>query len=424
MKLNKLNIVIIIGFFAIIGTMIMQLFLLNQAYLFEKREIEDKIHTSLLKVVSRIYADNNNDLPHTNFINKTSSSYYIVNVDNVFENVILEHYLKTEFNKVKLDLDFEYAIYNCGTNKMVYGNYIAANGKAAKKCEDCFTKKDTLIYYFAVRFPGLNENLFSSLSRYWAYSFVLFIVLIVYVYSVFLLLKQKQYTELQNDFINNMTHEFKTPLSSILIASNFAKSQHEIIQNPKLSKYIQIIIDQSAKLNEHIENILTVAKANNNSIVLQKTRVDLLKNIELIKENILLKHQKKIEFNVQIEKQFFINADQFHFYNLLFNLFDNAVKYSGLNPIVSIYMLENETNYYLQIKDNGSGIPIKDMPFVFDKFYRVTREDNSEIEGFGIGLAYVKKTCELHNWKIKIANSDDKIGLTVSIVIPKKDIYE
>ena len=98
MKLNKLNIVIIIGFLAIIGTMVMQLFLLNQAYLFEKRETEDKIHSSLLKVVSRIYADNNNDLPHVDFIKKTSSNYYIVNVQNVFENVILEHYLKTDMS--------------------------------------------------------------------------------------------------------------------------------------------------------------------------------------------------------------------------------------------------------------------------------------------------------------------------------------
>jgi two-component system, OmpR family, phosphate regulon sensor histidine kinase PhoR len=422
MKLNKLNIVIFIGFVAIIGTMVMQLFLLNQAYLFEKREIEDKIHTSLLNVVSRIYTDNKNDLPHTNFINKSSSSYYIVNVDNVFENVILEHYLKTEFNKVKLDLDFEYAIYNCGTNKMVYGNYISANGESANKCEDCFTKNDDLIYYFAVRFPGLKQSLFSSLNRYWAYSFVLFIVLIVYVYSVFLLLKQKQYTALQNDFINNMTHEFKTPLSSILIASNYARSQQEIIDNPKLSKYIQIIINQSDKLNEHIEKLLTVAKSNNNSFLLQKKQVDLLKTIDLVEENVILKHQKKIEFRNLITVNYFIYADEFHFYNLLFNLIDNAVKYSQLESIVEINFVEKEKNYYLTIRDNGLGIPEKDLPFVFDKFYRVTRENNKDIEGFGIGLSYVKKICELHNWKINLKNTPN--GIEVIIEMPRQDIIE
>lgn len=424
MKVNKLNIVIIIGFLAIIGTMIMQLFLLNQAYLFEKREIEDKVHSSLLKVVSRIYADNNNDLPHADFIEKTSSNYYIVNVQNVFENVILEHYLKTEFAKVKLDLDFEYAIYDCGTNKMIYGNYISTNGKSNNKCEDCFTKNDDLIYYFALRFPNLSENIFSSLYKYWAYSFVLFIVLIIYVYSVLLLLKQKQYTELQNDFINNMTHEFKTPLSSILIASNYAKGQREINENPKLSKYIDIIINQSAKLNEHIENILKVAKSSSNSIEIQRSEVDLLKNINLIKDNILLKHSKKVKFNVSVQKKYFINADEFHFYNLLFNLFDNAVKYSVEKPIIEVDLKEVEKKYILSISDNGSGIPEKDLPFVFDKFYRVVRQNNKDIEGFGIGLAYVKKICELHNWKIKIVNKKEDYGLIVSIEIPKKDIHE
>lgn len=424
MKLNKLNIVIIIGFLAIIGTMIMQLFLLNQAYLFEKREVEDKIHSSLLKVVSRIYADNNNDLPHVDFIKKTSSNYYIVNVQNVFENVILEHYLKTEFAKVKLDLDFEYAIYDCGTNKMIYGDYISANGKSSNKCEDCFTKNDELIYYFALRFPSLSKNLFISLYKYWAYSFVLFIVLIIYVYSVLLLLKQKQYTELQNDFINNMTHEFKTPLSSILIASNYAKTQQEIIKNQKLSKYIEIIINQSAKLNEHIENILTVAKSSNNSIELKKNRVDITKNLNLIKENIELKHQKEIIFNVLFQKEYQVNSDEFHFYNLLFNLLDNAVKYSINKPIIEINLIQKGKKYILTISDNGTGIPERDLPFVFDKFYRVARKNNKDIEGFGIGLAYVKKICELHDWKIKLTNKTNESGLIVSIEIPKKDIYE
>lgn len=103
MKLNKLNIVIFIGFLAIIGVIVMQLFLLSQAFRFEKRELDDKIHFALQDVVKKIYSDNKSSLPITNQIKKVSDNYYIVNVDDVFENNILEHYLKTEFNKVKLD---------------------------------------------------------------------------------------------------------------------------------------------------------------------------------------------------------------------------------------------------------------------------------------------------------------------------------
>lgn len=396
----------------------MQLILLNQAFLFEKKEMENKIHFALQDVVKKIYADNNSSLPITNQIQKVSDNYYIVNVNDVFENNILEHYLKTELNKVKLGQDFEYAIYDCSTDDMVYGNYISSSGEATKKCEDCFTKDNNLIYYFAIRFPHLKQSFYSSLKQYWIFTFVLFLVLIIYVYSVFLLLKQKRYTELQTDFINNMTHEFKTPLSSILIASNFANSQKEIKENAKLSKYVQIIIEQSNKLNQHIEQILSLAKTDSHQIQLQKTAIDLNKNLELIKENLKLKHIKDFNFTIDKSTKILIKADSFHFYNLLYNLIDNAIKYGTEKPKVDIKVVETNSHLTIQLNDNGPGIPEKDLPFIFDKFYRVSRKDTEEIEGFGIGLAYVKKICELHNWKIKVKNTDN--GLQTDIEIPKK----
>ena len=396
----------------------MQLILLNQAFLFEKKEMENKIHFALQDVVKKIYDDNNSSLPITNQIQKVSDNYYIVNVNDVFENNILEHYLKTELNKVKLGQDFEYAIYDCSTDDMVYGNYISSSGEATKKCEDCFTKDNNLIYYFAIRFPHLKQSFYSSLKQYWIFTFVLFLVLIIYVYSVFLLLNQKRYTELQTDFINNMTHEFKTPLSSILIASNFANSQKEIKENAKLSKYVQIIIEQSNKLNQRIEQILSLAKTDSHQIQLQKTAIDLNKNLELIKENLKLKHTKGFDFTIDNSTKIIINADEFHFYNLLYNLVDNAIKYGIENPKVDIKVVETNSHYIIQLNDNGPGIPEKDLPFIFDKFYRVSRKDTEEIEGFGIGLAYVKKICELHHWKIKVKNTDN--GLQTDIEIPKK----
>ncbi|MEZ4853157.1 sensor histidine kinase [Flavobacterium sp.] len=421
MRLSKLNIVIGFGLLAIIGVIIMQLFLLRQAYQFEKNEIDNKIHFALQDVVEKIYEGNNTSLPISNQIKKITDNYYIVNVDDVFENKILEHYLMVEFNKVKLDQDFEYAIYNCGTDEMVYGNYISSKGEAKDKCEDCFTKNSDLIYYFAVRFPNINKTYFSNLKQYWIYTAVLFLVLIIYVYSVFLLLQQKHYSELQTDFINNMTHEFKTPLSSILIASNYAQNQKEIQQNPKLSKYLQIITKQSNKLNQHIEQILSIARTNSHQIQLQKTQVNFYKTLELIKENIVLKQSKNISLKIASNCNVYINADEFHFYNILYNLIDNAVKYGTKNPVISVSVIEKQASFFLVFTDNGPGIPEKDLPFIFDKFYRVKRKDSEEIEGFGIGLAYVKKICDLHHWKITVKNT--ATGLQTEIIVPKKDIY-
>ena len=422
MKFNRFNTVIFIGFFAIVGVIIMQLFLLNQAYIFEKKDVEDKIHFALQDVVERIYRDNKSELPTTNLIKKVSENYFIVNVNDVFENQILEHYLKTEFEKVKLELDFEYAIYDCSSESMVYGNYVAVDGKKESVCEDCFSKNTDLTYYFAIRFPHVKQSYFKSLSQYWVFTAVLFLVLIIYVYSVFLMLQQKRYTDLQKDFINNMTHEFKTPLASILIASNYANTQKEIVDNPRLSKYMQIIINQSNKLNQHIEKILYVAKTESKQIVLDKTKVDVKVLLELVKENIVLKHQKEIKIDIQLERDYIIQADEFHFYNVLYNIMDNAVKYSGLNPIIQIQSKENEKGLLLKFSDNGVGIPANDLPFVFDKFFRVAREDSKDIEGFGIGLSYVKRVCEWHKWKVFATNNEEK-GITISIQINKND-YE
>ena len=236
------------------------------------------------------------------------------------------------------------------------------------------------------------------------------------------MLQQKRYTELQKDFINNMTHEFKTPLSSILIASNYANSQEEIKENPKLSKYIQIIIHQTNKLNQHIEKILYVAKTDSNQIVIEKKKVVIASLIDLVKENIHLKHQKNLIIENKIDIKHIVKADEFHFYNLIYNVIDNAVKYSETEVTINISAQENSKGLQLCFSDNGIGIPQNDLPFVFDKFYRVARQDNKDIEGFGIGLSYVKRVCEWHKWHISVKNNSDK-GILVAIQINKKD-YE
>ena len=423
MKLSRFNIVIIIGFLAIVGVIIMQLFLINNAHKLAKKDTEDKIFFALQDVLEKLYKDNLTGLLVSNQVEKVSGNYFTVNVNYEFENTILEHYLISEFEKNNLDVDFEYAVYNCSSDKMAFSNHINSNGKKEPiKCPNCFTKNPKYTYYFAIRFPDIEQNYFKNLNQYWIFTTVLFLVLIIYVYSVVLMLKQKKYTELQKDFINNMSHEFKTPLASILIASNYVKEQTEIKENSKLKKYNQIIINQTNKLNEHIEKILYVAKTESKQMLIDKTKFELRPVLDLVKDNILLKYEKEIDINIITIKPHILKADEFHVYNIVFNLVDNAIKYGGLSPKIEIVVAEINPQLSIQIKDNGCGIPPKDLPFVFDKFYRVSRQDIKNIEGFGIGLSYVKKICALHRWKITIANNTDK-GIVVTIIVNHKD-YE
>ena len=420
MKFNKLNTIIFIGLLAIVGVLFMQLLTLTQAYAFEKKEFSEKIHFALQDVVSKIHKDNNTESPIDSQIKKVTDDYYVVNVDDVFDASVLEYYLKTEFQKVKLNIDFEYAIYNCGSDEMMYGDYISSSDKKVSKCEKCFTKKPDLVYYFAIRFPQLKYNYITSLQQYWIYTGVLALVLVIYVYSVLLLLKQKKYTELQTDFINNMTHEFKTPISSILIASNYANKQQEIINNPKLSKYVQIIIEQSNKLNQHIEKILNIAKSDSNSMVLEKSKFNLMDSVLLAKESILLKYEDAVSIEINSEnKEYQIVADEFHFSNVIYNIIDNSIKYNDSNPEIKINIDDSGKEIKLEFIDNGIGIEPSELNTIFDKFYRISTAKRNEVGGFGLGLFYVKRICTLHQWKITIKNNQDS-GVTVTVVIPKK----
>jgi two-component system phosphate regulon sensor histidine kinase PhoR len=419
MKINKLNSMIILGLVAIIGILIAQLLWTRQAFTLEEKKFSQKVHIALLEVAKKLYEGINHELPAENPVQKVSNDYYIVNIDNDFEPNILEFYLKSEFEKMNLTTDYEYAMYNCQSDEMVYGNYVSSNKDNASKRSVYFPKHKSLVYYFAIRFPNETSYLFSSLKFWFVLSFALIVILLVYVYSIFTILQQKKYSELQRDFINNMTHEFKTPLSSILIASNYLKQQNVIKTDEKLEKYTNIIISQSNKLNTHIETILNIAKSDNSPLVLDKKQIFVLPILKDVIENIQLKYP---ESSIQIQSpktEISIEADTFHFTNLVYNLLDNAIKYCEKKPEIVIGITEKANQIQLNFTDNGIGISNKNLPFIFDKFYRIPSTKSNEVNGFGLGLYYVKKICTLHHWKISAKNNAIQ-GITISILIPRQ----
>ena len=415
MKLNKLNIIIVLGLVAIIGILVAQLLWTKQAYNLEEKKFSQRAHIALLEVAKKMYEGTNHELPSENPVQKISNDYYIVNVDNDFEPEILEFYLKGEFEKANINTDFEYAMYNCHSDEMVYGNYVSRN-QDKKESSVYFPKHKNLVYYFAVRFPNEATYLFSSLKFWFVLSFALVVILLVYVYSIVTILQQKKYSELQRDFINNMTHEFKTPLSSILIASNYLKKQDKIQSDEKLDKYTEIIINQSNKLNSHIEKILSVAKSDNAPLVLDKKNVKVLPILKEVIENITLKYEN-VRINIESESDFEIAADVFHFTNIVYNLLDNSIKYCENQPEILIRLTSEQQQLKMEFIDNGIGITPKKLSEIFDKFYRIPNSKSNEVNGFGLGLYYVKKICTLHHWKIKAFNNAQN-GLTMTLLIP------
>ncbi|CAI8935866.1 sensor histidine kinase [Chryseobacterium sp. IT-36CA2] len=414
MKIKRLNIIITLGFVAIIGILIAQLMWTRQAYNLEDKKFNQKVNIALMEVAEKLSGGKTSYTE--NPVQNIANDYYVVNINNEFHPVVLEYYLKTEFTRFQINTDYVYALYNCHSDKMVYGKYMTSHQESPSNKVINFPKHKNLIYYFSIRFPDKTTYLISSLRFWYLLTFALIIILLVYVYSIYTIIQQKKFSELQRDFINNMTHEFKTPLSSILLASEALNKQEMVQENSKLQTYTSIIINQSHKLNNHIEKILNIAKNDAAGLSLKPQKILLLPFIQEIADNIQQKN-KDLSIEIDIENSTSVMADEFHFTNIIYNLLDNSIKYCETQPVIKISAHKDSKGLYLKFKDNGMGIPAKNIPHIFEKFYRVHTKRSEEVNGFGLGLFYVKKVVQQHHWKISVENNEDK-GITTTLFFP------
>ncbi len=413
MEIKRLNIIITLGFVAIIGILIAQLLWTRQAYNLEDKKFDQKVNIALMEVVEKLSGGKTSFTESP--VQNVSNDYYVVNINNEFHPEVLEYYLKTEFTRLQINTDYVYALYNCHSDKMMYGKYVSKHQESPTKAIK-FPKHKNLVYYFSIRFPDKKTYLISSLRFWYLLTFALIIILLVYVYSIYTIIQQKKFSELQRDFINNMTHEFKTPLSSILLASEALTKQDIIKKNPKLQTYTSIITDQSHKLNNHIEKILNIAKNDASGLSLKPQRIVLLPFIQEIADTIKHKNEN-ISIEIDIDRTISVIADEFHFTNIIYNILDNSIKYCDTKPTIKISSIKDSKGLYLKFKDNGIGIPSKNIPHIFDKFYRINTNKSDEVNGFGLGLFYVKKIVQQHNWKISVENNTDK-GITITLFLP------
>ncbi|WP_433627345.1 sensor histidine kinase [Chryseobacterium cucumeris] len=414
MKIKRLNIIITLGFVAIIGILIAQLMWTIQAYNLEDKKFNQKVNIALMEVAEKLSGGKTSYTE--NPVQNIANDYYVVNINNEFHPVVLEYYLKTEFTRFQINTDYVYALYNCHSDKMIYGKYMTSHQESPGSKVINFPKHKNLIYYFSIRFPDKTTYLISSLRFWYLLTFALIIILLVYVYSIYTIIQQKKFSELQRDFINNMTHEFKTPLSSILLASEALNKQELVQDNSKLQTYTSIIINQSHKLNSHIEKILNIAKNDAAGLSLKPQKILLQPFIQEIADNIQHKN-KDLSIEIDIENSTSVMADEFHFTNIIYNLLDNSIKYCEIKPVIKISAHKDSKGLYLKFKDNGMGIPAKNIPHIFEKFYRVHTKRSEEVNGFGLGLFYVKKVVQQHHWKIFVENNEDK-GITTTLFFP------
>lgn len=417
---NLIRRIIILGGLSIIGILFVQSYWLLKTWDIKDKEFDQTVNIVLRNVAERMAKYNKTLLPKTDLVQRRSSNYYAVNINSAIDAGLLEQYLLQEMTKQSLNIDFEYAVYDCSTDELVYGNYCSAENKNEKEIKRSkkLPKFNDLIYYFVVRFPKRESFLLANRNMTLTLTLLSVLAIAFFLYSMWVILEQKRLSELQKDFINNMTHEFKTPISSIKIASDFLANDQYVKDNPRLTKYAQIIRDQNQRLNDQVEKVLNVARLEKDSIELKKEIFEINQTLSDIINNESLKLKLGNITFVPLESLVYINADKLHFVNVVANMIDNAIKYSNDVPVVEIKLNEVGNDLFLHIKDQGIGIDKESQRKLFDKFYRVSTGDVHNVKGFGLGLFYVKNICLAHGWNIQV-QSEPGEGSEFIITIPK-----
>ncbi len=422
MNYSSIRKVIILGAISLVGIIAMQTYWVASTWNLNEEEFDQKTKLALYRVATTLAGMNGAALPSRDVIKQRSTNYYIVNIANEFNGNILTYLLQKEFEAIALNIDFEYAVFDCHTNEMVYGGYCsyAPEDQNRQTSLGKLPKVAGLTYYFGVKFPTRSGFLLDQMQLSIFLSGILVLTLLFFVYSMSVILRQKRLSDMQKDFINNMTHEFKTPLSTIRISAGVFVTDERIKSDSRLLKYASIILEQNERLNKQVEKVLQLAKMDQGNIDLQIESCSLEDVLTPVIDSMRLRIE---EAGGQLIADIpdsvpDIQADRLHLSNVLYNLLDNAAKYCVQAPFIQLRVQVDHQFVHIVVQDNGIGIGREHHTRVFDRFYRVPTGNIHNVKGFGLGLFYTKRICDAHGWKIRL-NSQPGQGTTIAIQLPR-----
>lgn len=373
---------------------------------FSNRRIEDNLSPEqfLLKVgkISKskevLFESAYNDISKRNPIEERIGDV------NKFEKII-----ERNLERMNINLDFEYAIFDQDSITKISSEKFDLSNQSYSSL--IFKDENDLSNYsLKVAFPGRTPFLLGSLVSVIITSIIFTsIIIIAYVTTILLLLRQRQISQIKTDFINNMTHEFKTPIATINLALSAIKNPKTIVNKEKVKKYLQMIYDENNRMHDQVENVLMISHLERNQLNIEKTKQDINEIIDLAISHVSLIVENN-NGNIITEK----NADnsivignETHLINVMVNILDNAIKYNDNSPEILIKTLNIGGRILIEIKDNGIGMNKAVQSKIFEKFYRKQTGDLHDVKGHGLGLAYVKKIIAFHNGNI---NVDSAVG--------------
>ena len=359
-------------------------------------------------------------------------------VDEVVMNMLYsasDKPLKERVNFKILDQDIKAELINNGVNIHYHFIVTTQDGREVYRCPDYSDEGSEFTYtqvlfrndpsskmgVVKVHFPDINSYIFSSIKFMIPSVFFTLILLVTFIITLVLVFRQKRYNEIKNDFVNNMTHELKTPIASISLATQMLNDD-SVTKSEKMRKHlVGVITDETKRLRFLVEKVLQMSMFDRKKSSFKKKHLDLNEMVESIANSFSLRVEHtggKINVDIgAVDSDIYV--DEVNFQNVIFNLMDNAVKYRKTDEPVDIYLKTwNDDKWlYLSVHDTGKGIKKDDLKKIFEKFYRVGTGNVHDVKGFGLGLAYVKKVVDLHDGEIKVDSEYGK-GSTFTIKLP------
>ncbi len=420
MKNASIRLIMVLALVVSAGIIITQSYWVKRAYTLQETEFNFNVNKALSRVAQDVMTLKEVQLPNYSPVEKITDDYYVVQINVFVEQKILQHYLEAAFAQQNLVTDFQFGLYDCMSEKVNYQDWVQVAGgdkKPFKLVEFPNIKREN--YYFGVYFPYRQQLLTSQISLWFISSAVLICVIGFLGYLLFIILKQKRLSEVQKNFVNNMTHELKTPLASIQMSAIVLRDEDIIHKPHRLRSYTDIILKESSQLSAQIERVLQMAQSDKGKVVLHKETIVWQEILQTVKDSFEhLVVSKSGQILLQMPKAIItMQGDRLHLTNLISNLVDNAIKYCDKEPDIIIDVMEQQGKIVISIEDNGIGIDKKYHRHVFKKFYRVPTGNVHNVKGFGLGLNYVQSIAQLHFGKVSFSSEISK-GTIFTVSFP------
>jgi two-component system, OmpR family, phosphate regulon sensor histidine kinase PhoR len=415
MKSLTIRLIIISSAIALLGLITTQTFWITKAINISQKNIEHRIHSALGSTVNEIAKSGKSESQKCSKFK--GDSILILVKPRVLDSLLMKY-----LSFLKVDTCYEFALIKSHGDSIVYSTkgfrQNASNEKYFKQCLSCIYDKEH--YHIKIFFPKLQKTMFSEIFG-WLLLSVLFLVVIIFCFGfiVFAVFQQKKISEMKTDFINNMSHEFKTPLSTISLASEILINSGNENNHDKINRYAKIIYEENERMRSQVEQVLRMSQLDQGEYEITKEEVDIHDLIQSAVNNLFLEENDngvKVTYHLDAAKTL-VMADPIHITNVINNLLENAYKYSVKEPNIEIFTVNSDSGIIISVKDNGIGISSDKQKYIFEKFYRVPTGDIHDVKGTGIGLYYVKVILEAHSGWIKI-KSEPGNGSRFEIFLP------